>query len=118
MRDAGFENVGVDHRSFMLIGFRSIVSIVDTSYGGDQPPGRYAGTADDTIERCSPNSLETVGVVVLEALDSISQRLIKIDLFTGASGTSAVSAPFPGHDLEPATIRQDDPSTGTERDAQ
>lgn len=116
--DARFENVGIDHQSFLLIGFRRIVSIVDTSYGGDQPPGRYAGTADDTIERCSPDSLETVGVVVLEALDSISQRLIKIDLFTGASGTSAVSAPFPGHDLEPATITQDDPSTGTERDAQ
>ena len=93
--DAGFENAGIDHQSFLSIGLHRIVSIVDTSYGGGQPPGRYAGTADDTIERCSPDSLETVGVVVLAALDSISQRLIKIDRFSGMSGAGAVSAPSP-----------------------
>jgi glutaminyl-peptide cyclotransferase len=115
--DAPFENAGVDHQQFSSVGFRRIVSIVDTRYGGDQPPGEYAGTADDTIEHCSPDSLETVGVVVLEALDSISQRLIKIDLFTGRSGASAVSAPFPGFDRESATITQDDVANDTERDA-
>jgi glutaminyl-peptide cyclotransferase len=82
-RDAAFENAGIAHRYFVQIGFRQIVSIVDTSFGGDQPPGLYAGTAQDTIERCSPESLETVGVVVLEALDTISARLGKIDRFAG-----------------------------------
>ena len=83
-RDAAFENAGVAHRYFAQIGLRQIVSIVDTSFGGDQPPGLYAGTAQDTIERCSPESLETVGVVVLEGLESISKRLGKIDRFTGS----------------------------------
>lgn len=85
-RDAAFENAGIAHRYFAQIGLRQIVSIVDTSYGGDQPPGLYAGTAEDTIERCSPESLETVGMVVLEALDAISARLAKIDRFTGSRG--------------------------------
>ena len=81
-RDAAFENAGIAHRYFVRIGLRQIVSIVDTSFGGDQPPGLYAGTAQDTIARCSPESLETVGVVVLEALDAISKRLGKIDRFS------------------------------------
>jgi hypothetical protein len=83
-RDAAFENAGMSHRYFTQIGLRQIVSIVDTSFGGDQPPGLYAGTEQDTIERCSPESLETVGVVVLEALDAISKRLNKIDRFAGS----------------------------------
>jgi hypothetical protein len=82
-RDADFENAGVGHRHFAQIGLRENVSIVDTSFGGDQPPGLYAGTAQDTIERCSPESLETVGVVTLEALGAISERLGKIDRFAG-----------------------------------
>jgi hypothetical protein len=83
-RDAAFENAGIAHRYFVQIGLRQIVSIVDTSFGGDQPPGLYAGTVQDTIERCSPESLETVGVVVLEALGAISERLGKIDRFAGS----------------------------------
>jgi len=83
-RDAAFENAGIAHQYFTQIGLREIVSIVDTSFGGDQSPGLYAGTAQDTIDRCSPDSLETVGVVVLEALDAISKRLGKIDRFTGS----------------------------------
>jgi hypothetical protein len=82
-RDADFENAGIAHRYFVQVGLRQIVSLVDTSFGGDQPPGLYAGTAQDTIERCSPESLETVGVVVLEGLDAISKRLGKIDRFAG-----------------------------------
>jgi hypothetical protein len=83
-RDVAFENAGIAHQYFVQIGLRQIVSIVDTSFGGDQPPGLYAGTAQDTIERCSPESLETVGVVALEALDAISKRLGKIDRFAGS----------------------------------
>ncbi|MBW2715809.1 MAG: M28 family peptidase [Deltaproteobacteria bacterium] len=86
-RAAAYEDAGIGHRYFSQIGLREIVSIVDTSFGGDQPPGLYAGTEQDTIERCSPDSLETVGVVVLEALDAISARLSKIDRFAGSRNT-------------------------------
>ena len=80
-RDAACEHAGIAHRYFAPLGLRPIVSIVDLSFAGAQPPGLYAGTAQDTIERCSPESLETVGVVVLGALDAISERLSKIDRF-------------------------------------
>ncbi len=86
-RDAAFENAGLPHRHLAQIGLRQIVSIVDTSFGGDQPPGLYAQTAQDTIERCSPESLETVGAVVLEALEAISERLGRIDRFAGSRET-------------------------------
>jgi hypothetical protein len=115
--DAHYENAGIDHQPFLSVGLRRIVSIVDTRYGGDQPPGEYAGTADDTIEHCSADSLETVGVVVLEALDSISQRLIKIDLYTGRTGMGAVPASHAEHEQEPASTTQDDASIRTQGDA-
>ncbi len=83
-RDAGYENAGITHRHFTQIGLRQVVSLVDTSFGGDQPPGLYAGTEQDTVDRCAPESLETVGVVVLEALDAISGRLARIDRFAGS----------------------------------
>ena len=59
-RDAAFENVGIGHPYFVQIGLRQIVTIEDTAFGGDQPPGLYANTAQDTLERCSPDSLQTV----------------------------------------------------------
>ena len=113
--DARFENSGVDHQSFLLIGFRRIVSIVDSRNGDDQPPGRYADTADDTIGRCSPDSLETVGVVVLEALDSIAQRLLKIDRFTGTFETHPVSTSLPEYEPVPASNTQDESSSDGKR---
>jgi glutaminyl-peptide cyclotransferase len=85
-RDAAFENVGMGHPNFAEIGLRQVVTIEDTAFGGDQPPGLYADTAQDTIERCSPDSLQTVGVVVLGALDAIAGRLGKIDRFAGSLG--------------------------------
>jgi hypothetical protein len=83
-RDAAFENAEIAHRYFAQIGLRQIVTIADTAFGGDQPPGLYADTAQDTLERCSPDSLETVGVVVLAGLDAISERLGKIDRFAAS----------------------------------
>ena len=73
----------------MQIGLRQVVTIEDTAFGGDQPPGLYADTAQDTIARCSPDSLQTVGVVVLGALDAIAGRLGKIDRFAGSLGEAA-----------------------------
>ncbi len=81
--DAPFESTGLKHQPLSAAGIRRIVSIVDTSYGGDEPPGLYAGTEQDTIDHCSPDSLDAVGGVVLAGLETISKRLIKIDLYSG-----------------------------------
>ena len=62
-------------------GVRASVALVDTRYGGDEPPGAYAETAEDVPAHCAPESLESVGIVALEALGTIGRRLEKIDRF-------------------------------------
>ena len=74
-----FESPVGSQTAFLDAGLRGVVLITDSSYGGDEPPGAYANSEDDTPERCSPQSLATVGMVTLEALDQIGQRLAKID---------------------------------------
>ena len=97
-----FESPVGSQTAFLDAGLRGVVLITDSSFGGDEPPGAYANSEDDTPERCSPQSLATVGMVTLEALDQIGQRLAKIDRLatkgvTGASqtpdGTQAAAPP-------------------------
>lgn len=78
----GFESPTASHTAFRERGVRASVAITDTRYGGDTAPGAYAESAEDTLEHCSPDSLETVGVIALEALDTIGRRLARIDRFT------------------------------------
>jgi hypothetical protein len=79
--DDRFESPLGSHLPFIMMGFRGAVLITDPSYGGDEPPGIYANSEDDTEARCSPQSLATVGAVTLEALDRIGERLAKIDRY-------------------------------------
>lgn len=79
---APFESTGLKHSALSAIGLRRIVSIVDNSFGGEEPPGTYAGTDQDTMDRCSPESLDAVGRVLLEGLEAISKWLIKIERFS------------------------------------
>jgi hypothetical protein len=74
-----FESPAGSQAAFLDAGLRGVVLITDSSYGGDEPPGAWANSEDDTPERCSPQSLATVGMVTLEALDQIGHRLAKID---------------------------------------
>jgi hypothetical protein len=110
--DEGYESPRAGHQPFREAGVSRVTAIIDTSFGGDVPPGVYAGTEDDTIARCSPDSLEAVGRVTLEALGNLSSRLAKIDRFSDAplrplpepeqpSAPEAAPAPEPG--AAPAT---------------
>lgn len=78
---ASFESPAASHQALIQAGLRPVVALVDTSFGGGEPPGPYAGTEDDDLEHCSPESLRVVGEVTLEALGSIGTRLAKIDRF-------------------------------------
>jgi hypothetical protein len=78
---ASFESPAASHHALSAVGLRRVVALVDTAFGGDEPPGLYAGTEDDDLEHCSAESLDAVGRVSLEALGTISQRLAKIDRF-------------------------------------
>lgn len=74
------------HYSFVERGMADVVALSDLAYGGDEPPGTYWNTEEDTPEHCSPQSLETVGVVSLAALDEISETLRKVDRFATYQG--------------------------------
>lgn len=88
-----FESPVGSQTSFLSAGFRGVVLITDSSYGGDEPPGAWANSEDDTPERCSAQSLATVGVVTLEALDRIGQRLAKIDRLAKKEAGEPVATP-------------------------
>jgi glutaminyl-peptide cyclotransferase len=75
-----YESVASSHVAFRERGVRQVVAIEDTTFGGDESPGRHAGKGD-VIEHCSPESLAAVGRVAVEAVGSISAQLAKIDRF-------------------------------------
>ncbi|MGI9589763.1 MAG: M28 family peptidase, partial [Myxococcota bacterium] len=79
---AAFQSPRSSQEALKAVGVTRVVTLTDTSFGGDEPPGLYAGNPDDTIERCSKESLETVGLVTLETLDALTGRLARIDRFS------------------------------------
>ena len=95
-----YESPRAGHHPFREAGIHRVTAIIDTSFGGDEAPGLYAGSEDDTLARCSPESLKAVGQVTLEALDTVSKRLVKIDRF---SDTPLRALPPPEETFAPAT---------------
>ena len=79
--EAGVESVAGSHLELIEAGLPRAVLISDPRFGGSEVPGRYAGTEEDQLVRCSPHSLEVVGEVAVEALDRIARRLSRIDRF-------------------------------------
>ena len=78
---AGFEAPDEGQAALSFAGLNRVVVLVDTSFGGDEPPGPYADTADDDLDHCAAGSLDTVGQVVFDSLVTISKRLQRIDRF-------------------------------------
>ena len=81
-RKSGYQSPRSSQEALREVGVPRVVTLTDTSFGGDEPPGLFAGNEDDTIEHCSPASLETVGLVTLETLQTITRRLARIDRFS------------------------------------
>ena len=114
-----FESSPGSQLSFLSAGIRGVVLITDPSYGGDEPPGTYANSEDDTPERCSPKSLATVGMVTLEALERIGERLAKIDRYAKKTAEPAEPVPVPAPSQAPVktepsvTAPAETPSAGT-----
>lgn len=77
----GFDSVSAGHTAFLDAGMRRAVVISDPRYGGDQPPGIYHHTEQDTLERLSVDNLDAVGLVSEQALRDISVLLVRVDRF-------------------------------------
>jgi Iap family predicted aminopeptidase len=65
-----------DHVPFLQAGVSS-VDIIDFTFGGDRPPGRYWHTPHDTLDKVSRESLRIVGEVVMESLPRIERYLLQ-----------------------------------------
>ena len=79
---AGFESPAEGQNALAFAGLSRVVVLADTSFGGTEPPGPYADTADDDLEHCAAESLETVGQVAHEGVHVITRRLRRIDRFS------------------------------------
>lgn len=113
--DQGFESLEASHRAFRERGVRGAVGLSDTRYGGDAVPGAYSESVEDTLEHCSPASLESVGVIALAALDTIGRRLAKIDRFIRAP-LAEVESVFEAPEAEPVPDESDEPAELDEHD--
>jgi hypothetical protein len=96
---APFESVVTGHLALWSENFRRVVAIADPRYGGSEPPGTYWHTEQDTLERCSAQSLDTVGRVSRRALTEIATLLARVDRFTRP--VRAETAPEAADVLEP-----------------
>jgi glutaminyl-peptide cyclotransferase len=67
------------HLALEKVGFRRVLLIMDDRFGGDEAPGVYHRTAEDTPERCSPESLALVGRVALQGLLDAARLFETID---------------------------------------
>jgi glutaminyl-peptide cyclotransferase len=109
--DRRYESVESSHVAFRDRGVRPVVAIEDTAFGGDESPGRYAGK-DDVLAHCAPESLELVGRVAVEAVESIATRLAKIDRFSRTP--SVEPAPSPGAKPQPENAEAAPPEPSAE----
>jgi hypothetical protein len=56
--------------------------VSDDSFGGDEAPGVYWRTEEDTLEQCDPESLAIVGAVTNAGLREVVTLLRKVDRFS------------------------------------
>jgi hypothetical protein len=94
------------HVAFFAARTRRVVLIADDRFGGDEPPGLYWHTEDDTPARCSPESLASIGHVTLIALGRIGALLQKVDRFVQRP------SPEPDTEAEPEAERVDEADGG------
>lgn len=110
-----YESPVAGHVPFLARGLRRSVLIMDTSYGGDEPPGIYADTEDDTIEHCSPASLGAVGEITLQSVEEIAGRLAKIDRFADAPLREPTVSPAPVPPAPERTLPTGRPPGGAQK---
>jgi hypothetical protein len=79
---------------------RRVVAIEDTVFGGEDAPGLYADNEGDVLAHCAPESLEAVGTVAIDAVETIAARLAKIDRFARTPSVQPEPPP-PGAASEP-----------------
>jgi hypothetical protein len=80
--DRPFSRPPGGHGAFLSVGFRRVMVVSDDSFGGDEAPGVYWQTEEDTLEQCDPESLAIVGAVSNAGLREVVTLLRKVDRFS------------------------------------
>lgn len=90
-RNQEYETVEASHLAFRNAGVRSVVVL--SGAGGPPSEGHT----------CAPQSIEAVGTVALDTIDTIGRRLAKIDRFskTPLAATAESASPAPAGPVEP-----------------
>ncbi len=70
--DGRREPIADDHLSFLEIGVPS-VDLIDFSYG---PGNSWWHSPEDTLDKCSPQSLGVIGTIVLAGLPNVERRVL------------------------------------------
>jgi hypothetical protein len=108
--DRPFSRPPGGHGAFIEVGFRRVMLVSDDRFGGDEAPGVYWQTEEDTLEQCDPESLAIVGTVTNAGLREVVALLRKVDRFS--------RKPVPPPEAEPAdaveSIAPDSPGTAGE----
>ena len=94
--DRPFARVMSSHVAFQRAGVRAVVAIE-----GMEPEAPAAVPGEPEVERplCNPTSVDTAGLVLMEGLDRVGERLAKIDRF---ARVPQLQEPEPGPQPEPA----------------
>lgn len=80
--DQPFSRPPGGHTAFQSVGFRRVMIVIDDRFGGDEAPGVYWQTEEDTLEQCDPASLEIVGAVTDAGLREVVALFRKVDRFS------------------------------------
>ena len=91
-RSARFESPDAGHVSFLEAGLRPAAAIVGAGPTAESSAETDDAVDADTLEHCSAASLETVGIVTLQTLETQSQRLARIDRVSGVPVPAEVPA--------------------------
>jgi hypothetical protein len=87
--------------------------VMDDRFGGDEAPGVYRHTEEDTLERCDPASLEIAGTVSNAGLRDVVALLRKVDRYSRRPAPSPQPEPvetpeLPGSSEEPGATEETD----------
>ena len=117
--DRPFAALRAGHLALPSVGFRRVVLVMDDRFGGDEPPGAYHRSAEDTPERCAPESLAVVGEVSLAALRDAAALFAEVDRRAGPrERVVAEESPLPDAELSADSAAAADPEGDPEPEPQ
>jgi hypothetical protein len=108
--DVPFSRPPGGHGAFLSIGFRRVMIVSDDRFGGDEAPGIYWRTEDDTLEQCDPESLAIVGAVTDAGLRKVVELLQKVDRFSRRPVPAPESETVEGEPAAEAETVEEEPS--------